>query len=408
MDNLPLDREKIEMAEDFDRFYDSDFWSAIFPILKYHTRWEELTADDFHHKYVDHYYSAGYFMVTGIAPSWLTADSINADAAAMEQKNEDGILYAQDGAVGETEPDDPMFEPKITESNLEYLRKIQALCQDAGAKLLLIGLPTAKTPMQMEFTWVRQYYEKAKELANEFGVDYIDLMYDVDTGIDFTRDTYDNGAHLNIFGAEKATVCLGRYLADNYELAANRNDAWDDMLDKYQSLRELAQFENEPDLSSYVQTLCAHKDQWAVMIAADDEYTSGLGEKEYALFDELGLQLIREGGFEDSYLAVLQNGKVEYEATSSRRLTYETTLSHDTPVTIVSAGYFGDSTASILVDGVEYARNQPGLNIVVWDQETGLVIDVASVNTRNADAPVDHNWAYNYFSGYEAAKYLDG
>lgn len=407
MDNLPLDREKIEMAKDFDRYYDSDFWSAIFPVIKYHTRWEELSPSDFYHKYVDHYYTAGYFFVSEIAQSFLTADAITATAEEMMQRNDIPTLYARNGVVEEQAPS-PMFDPKFTEQNKEYLRKIQALCEDAGAELLLIGLPTAIMPMQMPHTWVRQYYEKSKELAAEFGIDYIDLMYDMDTGIDFTADSYDYGAHLNIFGAEKATACLGRYLTEKYGLVGNRNAVWDDMLVKYRDLRDLATFKNEKDFSAYVDTLCEHKDDWAVMISVNDEYTSGLGEREYALFDKLGLTLIKEGIFADSYLAVLQRGEVEYEALSPRRLEYATTLNGDIPVGIVSAGYYANSVSSIMIDGKEYSVNQPGLDIVVWDQETGLVLDSCVVNTRNADAPVSHAWAYDYFADYEAAKYLDG
>lgn len=46
-----------------------------------------------------------------------------------------------------------------------------------------------------------------------------------------------------------------------------------------------------------------------------------------------------------------------------------------------SAGWYSGGKASIVIDGTESARNEQGLNIVVFDHETGLVIDSVCFDT---------------------------
>lgn len=71
-----------------------------------------------------------------------------------------------------------------------------------------------------------------KRIIEEEGYEYIDFndLYD-ELDIDFSMDFY-NGAHMNIFGAEKYTKWLARYIADNYGLPDHRGDEcysdWDE------------------------------------------------------------------------------------------------------------------------------------------------------------------------------------
>ena len=55
--------------------------------------------------------------------------------------------------------------------------------------------------------------------------------------IDWKNDFYDDGDHLNVFGAEKATDPLGVYLSKECGLEDHRGDPayrlWDEMLAKY-------------------------------------------------------------------------------------------------------------------------------------------------------------------------------
>lgn len=408
MDNLPLDAEKIAMAKDFAEQLGSDgFWAAIFPIIKFHSRWDSLNQDDFRRRHVDQLYTAGQSVVTTVIPSGVTEEGMNAVARDMELKNTAQVKYIKNGVRGGYCKEKQLYQPVISDANMEYLRKMRQICQQAGAELVLFGMPNCVFPMQNNSAWTEELSDKARAAAEEVGIKYFDTAYDVDAGIDFTADTYDSGVHLNLFGAEKITKCIEQYLQDNFALVSNRNDTWDRMLDKYRQARELAYFQNESDLSNYIDMLVSREHECSILIAASTEFRLGLQEKDFTLLGKLGLEMIREGGYANSYIAVIQGGEVEYEAVSNREMRYDTTLDEDIRASIYSADFYSGAAASVVIDGVEYARNQPGLNIVVWDQETGLVLDSASVNTNVADAPVVHTWGYGYFTDYEAAKFLE-
>ena len=79
----------------------------------------------------------------------------------------------------------------------------------------------------------------------ECGVDYIDANYDIDKlQIDWSRDTFDGGDHLNLFGARKMTRYLGDYLRAECGLTDHREDpsyqSWHDIQDEYEeTVREM-------------------------------------------------------------------------------------------------------------------------------------------------------------------------
>ena len=62
-------------------------------------------------------------------------------------------------------------------------------------------------------------------------------------GIDYSMDTYDEGLHMNLSGAEKCADYLGQYLVEHYGLEDMRSDAllkeeWEKKADFYYELRD--------------------------------------------------------------------------------------------------------------------------------------------------------------------------
>ena len=57
--------------------------------------------------------------------------------------------------------------------------------------------------------------------------------------IDWTKDSYDRGDHLNLSGARKVTSYLGKYIGEKYGMEDRRNDPayqeWDRLAEKYQA-----------------------------------------------------------------------------------------------------------------------------------------------------------------------------
>lgn len=108
---------------------------------------------------------------------------------------------------------------EIPETARIYTEKIIKLCRKNGADILLVSAPS---PQNYNY----KKHNSLEEFAGENNVPYVDLnIKNRDIGIDWKKDSYDKGDHLNISGARKVTEYIGKYLADNYQLPDRRNKA---------------------------------------------------------------------------------------------------------------------------------------------------------------------------------------
>ncbi len=162
----------------------------LFPILRYHSRWSELTTEDvkylFHKDKVSH---NGYYMRVDVRP------------------------------VEDFPEPDPLADPKLGDNAMSYLDRMRELCEENGIALVLI-----KSPSLYPY-WYDEWDEQIAEYAETYGLDYfnyVDLADEI--GIDYSTDTYDAGLHLNLSGAEKMATYFGAYLSENYDLTDYRED----------------------------------------------------------------------------------------------------------------------------------------------------------------------------------------
>lgn len=178
----------------------------LFPILRYHDRWSRLTQEDFtywfHRDTVSH---NGYLMQTGVKP-YTTA-------------------YA--------EP--PLADYTFGENSWYYLEKMVQLCQAHGIRLVLIKAPSLSP------VWWPEWDSQLAEYAEQHDLLYINMLdHQAEIGIDWNTDTYDAGLHLNVHGAEKASVWFGRVLSQNCGVPDRRDDAalaavWEEKLYRYET-----------------------------------------------------------------------------------------------------------------------------------------------------------------------------
>lgn len=183
--------------------WDSMF-TYLFPILRYHDRWSQLTGEDFtywfHRDTVSH---NGYLMQTGVNP--YTA------------------AYA--------EP--PLADYTFGENSWYYLDKMVQLCAEHGAQLVLIKAPSLSP------VWWEQWDAQIEEYADQHGLLYINMLdHQEEIGIDWNTDTYDAGLHLNVYGAEKASMWFGKLLVENCDVQDRRNgemiaELWSDKAVSY-------------------------------------------------------------------------------------------------------------------------------------------------------------------------------
>ena len=101
---------------------------------------------------------------------------------------------------------------------LTYMEKIKKLCDDNGARLLLVGSPSPRN-------YTKKRHDSIEEYAKENSLPFLDLNLKVkELGINWKTDSRDNGDHLNLSGAQKVTAYLGNYLAEEYELPDHRGE----------------------------------------------------------------------------------------------------------------------------------------------------------------------------------------
>lgn len=167
------------------------FLDYVFPILRYHSRWSELTWDDvkymFTSKKVSH---NGYYMRVDVKP-------------------------AENVPKGR-----PLADYSFGDNAWKYLEMMTKLCEEKGITLVLIKAPSLYP------YWYDEWDAQIVEYAEANDLLYINFLNHIkDAGIDFTTDTYDAGLHMNLYGAEKLSRYFGRILSEDLGVADRRGDA---------------------------------------------------------------------------------------------------------------------------------------------------------------------------------------
>lgn len=188
---------------------EENFLDYVFPILRYHSRWSELTETDieymFDRKPVSH---NGYYM--------------RVDVKAARDVPEGRILG----------------DYQFGENAWKYLDKITALCEEKGIELILIKAPSLYP------YWYPEWEAQVEEYAAAHNLRYINFLeLQEDTGIDYSTDTYDGGLHMNLSGAEKLSRYLGKMLTEELKVPDRRDEAhlsalWEEKIAAYEAEKE--------------------------------------------------------------------------------------------------------------------------------------------------------------------------
>ena len=163
-------------------------------------------------------------------------------------------------------------DPKpMTNKQEYYYRLIIEYCQAEGIPLLIIVSPDGGYCDDQ-----RAKYLYAADIAEEYGVDFIDFneYYD-DIGLDPSEDFGDIG-HLNYSGNRKFTSYFGEYLDDNYDLPDRRNDnsgLYDSWEENYRYLESRADnyvLRRTFDVGQYYSHLSELSDDYEIFVYVTD------------------------------------------------------------------------------------------------------------------------------------------
>lgn len=381
LDEMHFGTNKIAFVQEYQRSAencDESMKEMLLPIMRYHIRWKELEHQDFTVLFSDrHYYGKGGQINSAAADAELSVDGMNLIEAELLRDTKKAE-YVYDGSADyEKEEENTLYSIRTPEKNIVWLEKMKALCDKNGIFFLAVKVPAMDLPQSYEAAWTVGKYNDMRSLCEKYRISYYDLQYDVDVDIDWSSDTLDQGRHLNLLGAQKVSAALGEYLKKQYELPDEHNEQWDRDLSAYQKVRGVAQLQLEKDFTAYIDMLANECRDKVILIAAADDMTEGLKEDTGKL-KLLGLQADFSNAFQKSYIAVIENGTVKYEALSNRRLNYRGGVYRKEAVyyELYSSGWRTSPKASIMLADDEFVCNEKeGLNIVVYDGERKLVID---------------------------------
>jgi hypothetical protein len=189
LDGLRLSKAKLDAVRAA-MLPEEEFLSYVFPILRFHGRWSELSGEDLL------YYFPG----------------------SRRQVSVNGFVMRSDVRPAAGFPAPPL-RPRYEFGAMayEYLDKIRALCEDRGIQLVLFKAPSLAP------YWYAEWDRQIVGYAEKHGLLYLNALDALDgIGLDFDVDTYDAGLHLNRQGAEKMARYLGAYLARNCPALGDR------------------------------------------------------------------------------------------------------------------------------------------------------------------------------------------
>ncbi len=191
----------------------NEWLENIFPILRYHSRWDELTAEDFEYLYSDKNHPLMGFL------------------GYSYPNRQDSTAFITTNQVSE-----------LDSVSKEQIDRILELCRRYNTQVLFAKAPWSSTEKeQARYNGLDQYLsdQSIPSLNGNKYINEIDLDFDFD---------YIDIVHMTYSGAEKYSRWLGKYLTGHYELKNHkgdaRYDAWEQSYRLYEEKK--AELESPP------------------------------------------------------------------------------------------------------------------------------------------------------------------
>lgn len=345
----PVKREAIQAICELDDSQSQ--FNYYFPNIRYHTRWLELTENDFlFSEMVSQYNLMGYAPLAG------------------KCKNEEYIPYGSE-STGEEINILPLME--------KYLDNILLLCEENNVALILTNTPVFNRDIG-KYHAIQKYADAHDLLFIDFNVEEVYK----ETDFDFAEDIYDT-AHTNLWGAQKITDYIGKVLADQYQITGKYDEQWERTKAAYEETQKDCALIHIEDINEYIEAL--KDDRYSVFISANGNYSAFLSEETISKLRALGLEVSLQTDPSQEifycYYAVISDGviveKVGYDDYSDNSSIQGGQITYD----IAGGGVIKIANVNESIEG-------NGFNIVVYDNKTRKVIDSVCFDTSAEGNPV--------------------
>ena len=198
--------------------------SYVFPLLRFHSRWSELRGEDFKYMF-----------------------------RSLQLSHNGYVMRVDTKPVTELPQPVPRADYSFSETDWYWLNKMKDLCTAKGIKLVLIKSGSCYPH------WFDEWDKQIVDYAEKNNLTYINfLQHQSETGIDYTKDTFDAGLHLNLSGAEKSSRWFGTFLKDMPGVTDRRDDKgltnlWNAKIDFYEAMKasQYKQLEETGKVTSY-------------------------------------------------------------------------------------------------------------------------------------------------------------
>ena len=358
IDGMPWSLNKIQAILAHAKDEEAEPISSYFiDWIKYHSRWKELSQDDFA------YDDSRSFMYRG---------SIVSSSA-----REVGIPYEK--FIIDNDKEDTI-EP--VEGQLEWFLKIIEYCEQNDIELLLIKTPKSN--------WSMAKHNGVQELADEYGLEFLDFNTDAmlkEMGYNFEQDMWDQ-EHLNIRGADKLTDYLAEYLLERYEFVDYRTvEGYNPgNLERYYKDYKDRYLKSSIDVN---ETLSYLKDsRYDLIIQSTEDVSGGITEEMMSYLTEMGVTVDLSEAAGKNYILAVNGGQCVYEQVSDEPLTYDGTFSNGVTYSAVADLNKTARDAGIVVNEAEQLFAVEGINIAVYDNEYGAMVNMLTLYSLDGELHV--------------------
>lgn len=382
-DTMPyLSKNRLEMIRNLAP-EGEDLKPLLFPLIAYHSRWQELTYEDWLPQAKD--------MVYGCK----VTSRVQAAVPFSDPEKEEGVL--------------------LPGTSAEYLQKTIDLCKENDTKLLLINIPPLGKNMffgQSGFNTRWTVSQEVGKLAAQNDIPYLDFFSARDElGFDLEKESMD-GEHLNRWGAARFTAIIGSYIKEHYDLPDRRGsggayDVIDRDLEKYPVSRMRDSLRRASCLQDYAATLKSDASEAEGEPVEDALVLITLnGKVDDRILTPEQAKIIRDFGVKQdlsrleghSWLAVIDGGRLVYETVSGGEEAADSFEGTAGGLRyIVTSGRAEEGTgkilsdASIKVNSMEYASDQRGLHFAVFDKSDGELMDACWLDIFSQELSCYHN-----------------
>jgi len=401
----PVRKEAVKALSDDS----TDVVNFSLPLFGYHDRWSSINYTDFlKYNNTENGYTRGYYMEFSRIFEQYTPDAIPVPAQLI----------------------DPTAEPTEFESeSLYYFNKLIEFCQENDIRMVMCKTPSPSN-------WTSGDHNGVQQIADSYNLDFIDFEIEpLLTELDYCvpLDSKDLDKHLNYYGATKLSSWMSSYLANECGNRDVRGTAignhLDEQLEHYKrKVYNMAEATYTTDVTEYLNKVMTGED-FTILMAVKDDASANLTVEQRLALSKMGLTQLATIQSNDSYLAVITDGKVEYEQverapswfekdvdatidanekelaaqqdannkrvdlgevteedfkneeTGASAIKYSGTLADGSRYELKSAGILSGNSASITINKGENAPNTRGINIVVYDNTSHRVVDKTCFDT---------------------------